>query len=913
MSNKYPNLIRWADWLDNIYPGQEGNNDESESVQFLLHFCSDEDAHIAMMCEPFFKSLDEIAEANNVTVEEIASTLEEMSMKGLIMCSSLSGVLKYRRWPWLPGILEFVVLDKEIDPELLKYASDFYEERIRLTDMTAMPFEKRAHGGLRTIPIMESVAAKSTIMPFEELKPFIDKATKFSVANCACRTATRALGMGCEHTHIDTCIQLDDYADYGIRTQRAREISKEEVYEILRKMEKAGHVHQVFNTQGHDTTCFICNCCGCGCASLRTANMLNLQMNMASNFVAKVDPEKCVACGACVESCNANALTLGTNFCEAECETKNLPDYMDTNWTEEFWDMDYLKRKMVNKSGSAPCKAACPAHISIQGYIRKAAEGKYDEALKVIKRDNPFPAVCGRICPHDCENECTRARVDEAMAIDDIKKFIADKELEEGNLYVPEKKDSYEEKVAVIGAGPAGMTAAYYLAVEGYPVTVFEKNAAPGGMLKFGIPSFRLKKDVIDAEIEVLRRLGVEFKCGVDVGRDVTIEQLREQGYKAFYVAIGAQASRKLGIEGEELIGVQGGINFLRGVNEGVISSVEGDTVVIGGGNVAVDVARAVMRLGNRNVKMVCLEKDEEMPTVPDEKDEALAEGVEICNSWGPKRIIGENGRVTGVEFMRCVSVFDETGRFSPVYDENDTVIMPCSNVFTAIGQSIVWGDLLSGTKAKVEDFRVVNVAEISYQTAEEDIFAGGDCAMGPGFTIDAIATGRSGAISVHRYVQGKNLLIRREREYKPFDKELGDYSGFDKQPRQRPHHAAASKALETMDDTRATFTEEQLKKEAARCMGCGVTVVDERKCLGCGVCTTKCEFDAVKLYKVHDAVPPTSPDAWAAALGANIAERTKRIAANSPKTDEQDCSDSGTASMMFKKHESEKQDNANA
>ena len=210
MSNKYPNLIRWADWLDNIYPGQEGNNDESESVQFLLHFCSDEDARIAMMCEPFFKSLDEIAEANNVTVEEIASTLEEMSMKGLIMCSSLSGVLKYRRWPWLPGILEFVVLDKEIDPELLKYASDFYEERIRLTDMTAMPFEKRAHGGLRTIPIMESVAAKSTIMPFEELKPFIDKATKFSVANCACRTATRALGMGCEHTHIDTCIQLDE-------------------------------------------------------------------------------------------------------------------------------------------------------------------------------------------------------------------------------------------------------------------------------------------------------------------------------------------------------------------------------------------------------------------------------------------------------------------------------------------------------------------------------------------------------------------------------------------------------------------------------------------------------------------------------------------------------------------------------
>lgn len=251
--------------------------------------------------------------------------------------------------------------------------------------------------------------------------------------------------MGCEHTHIDTCIQLDDYADYGIRTQRAREISKEEVYEILRKMEKAGHVHQVFNTQGHDTTCFICNCCGCGCASLRTANMLNLQMNMASNFVAKVDPESAWPAARCVESCNANALTLGTNFCEAECETKNLPDYMDTNWTEEFWDMDYLKRKMVNKSGSAPARPPAP-----RTYLSRAISARPQRANTTRRsrssRGTILPAVCGRICPHDCENECTRARVDEAMAIDDIKKFIADKELEEGNLYVPEKKTATRKR-----------------------------------------------------------------------------------------------------------------------------------------------------------------------------------------------------------------------------------------------------------------------------------------------------------------------------------------------------------------------------------------------------------------------------------------------------------------------------------
>ena len=906
MMSKFDNLIKWADWLDDIAPGQPGNTEDSESVDFLKHFVTEEDARVAMMLEPYFKPLAQIAEEHGVKAEDIEPILESLCMKGFIMSSAMSGTMMYRRWPWLPGILEFVVLAKDIDPELLHFASEFYEKRIRLVDMNGLPFMQPAHGGLRTIPIMEAVDAKTEILSFEQVKPFLDAATKFSIANCACRVSMRAIGMGCEHTHIDTCIQLDDYADFAIRTRRGREITREEAIERMKELEKQGHVHQIFNTTGHSSTCFICNCCGCGCASIRTANMLNLQLNMGSNFVAKVDGEKCVACGACVEKCNSNALSLGTSFCEGISETKDLPDYMETNWTEEYWDKDYLVRKMVNKTGTAPCKVACPAHISIQGYIKKAAEGNYVDALKVIKRDNPFPAVCGRICPHDCENECTRARVDEAMAIDDIKKFIADKELDEATRFIPEKKADYSHmKVAIIGAGPAGMTAAYYLAVEGYTVTVFERNAAPGGMLRFGIPSFRLEKDVIEAEIDILRQLGVEFRCGVDVGKDVTIQQLREEGYKAFYVAIGAQGVRKLNVEGENLIGVIGGIDFLRGVNEGKLDKISGDTVVIGGGNVAVDVARAAMRLGNKKVKMVCLEKDEEMPTVPDEKDEAIAEGIEILNSWGPKRILGENGVVTGVEFMRCVSVFDENGNFAPKYDENETMVVPCTNVYTAIGQAICWGDLMKGTAAEIAEGKVMPNAEISYQTAEPDIFVGGDCATGPKFTIDAIATGKSGAISVHRYVQGKNLLIRREREYKPFDKDAGDYSGFDKLPRQRPHHAAPSKALETMSDTRATFTEEQLKKEAQRCMGCGVTIVDERKCMGCGVCTVQCEFDAIKLVRARNAVPPTSTEEWAAALGANIQERLGRIAAKAA-AGQDDCSNAGTAGMIAKRYEEE-------
>ncbi len=873
-------IIKFADWLDDIKPGQPGNTENSPSVQFLSMFMTDEEAVYALMTEPYFQTAAEMAEKYNVPAEDIIHVLDKLGMDGIIMSSSLSGEIKYRRWPWIPGILEYVVLDKNLPPDKLAFVAKFFETYNHKKDITLYPNMTPGKGGLRTIPILESVEAKSQILPYETVKHFMDKASKFSVANCACRTTARILGRGCEHTHIDTCIQLNDYADFAIRTNRAREITYDEACEILKKMEKAGHVHQVFNTQGPDTTCFICNCCGCSCTSLRSVNLMNLQEMNRSNFRAEVDPEKCVGCGVCVESCNTNALSLGSVFCKDIKVSKDLPDVMDTNWTEEFWDKEFLKRKMVHEVGTAPCKTACPAHISVQGYIRKAAQGKYDEALKVIKRENPFPAVCGRICPHDCENECTRARVDEAMAIDDIKKFIADKELNEKDRFVPTVDEHYTEKVAVIGSGPAGLTAAYYCAAQGYPVTVFERRDGVGGMLRFGIPSFRLEKDVIDAEIDVLRKLGVEFRTGVDVGRDITIQQLREEGYKAFYLAIGAQKSRKLNVEGEDLNGVRSGIEFLQDVNYGRLSAVEGDTIVIGGGNVAIDVARAALRLGNRNVKMFCLEKDEEMPTVPDEKDEAIAENVQINNCWGPKRILGENGKVTGVEFKKCVSVFAEDGSFAPIYDENETVTVPCSNVFVAIGQAMDWGKLLDGTAAQLGAGNVVKVESITYQTGESDIFAGGDCATGPKFTIDAIATGKSGAISIHRFLRGNHLSLRREREYKAFDKDIGDYSGYDKMPRQRPHHAAASKAVETMSDTRATFTEEQLRKEAERCLGCGISIVDPKKCLGCGVCANRCEFDAIKVRKVYEDAPASGPQEFVMNLMGNARTRMQNIMA---------------------------------
>ena len=579
--------------------------------------------------------------------------------------------------------------------------------------------------------------------------------------------------------------------------------------------------------------------------------------------MAESDPEKCVACGKCVETCPAGAVRLGQKLCTKEGPIQyphhELPD--DTKWGEDHWNKNYRNENgciQTWPTGTAPCKAACPAHIAIQGYIKMAGDGRYADALKLIKKDNPFPAVCGSICRKYCEDACTRGTVDEPLAIDEIKKFIAEQDMKAEHRYVPPMNscthEKLDQKIAIIGGGPAGMSCAYFLAIEGYSPVVFEKEAVPGGMLVNGIPSFRIGKDVVKSEIDVLREMGVEFKCGVEVGKDITIQQLREEGYQAFYVAVGLQQAAKLNIAGEDLKGVKSGLDFLREVNAGKLKKLTGDVVVIGGGNAAIDVARAALRLTKGSVNMYCLEKDEEMPTVPDEKNAGIADGVVINNSWAPKAILGEGGKVTGIELMRCVSVRDASGKFAPVYDENETITVPCSNVLVAIGQRSVYGDVLAGTAAETADGRLIAHDAVTFQSNEPDIFVGGDCATGPKYTIDAIATGREGAVSIHRFVnKGQTLTIHRNtREFKELNK---DDIVLPTEKIKKPARAAVaidSKKVRTMQDDRVTFTEEQIRSEASRCLSCGRSVVDPNKCIGCGICTTKCEFDAIHLKRVR-------------------------------------------------------------
>ncbi len=831
---------------------------EYPEYKILEPVITEEMAEVAL-CLEFRKpqSASEVAPLCGKSVEETEKILWSLAMAGATIVNEVNGVNKYWLELWVPGHMEMLVNNRENVKKFPEIARAFDAYGKRRAPLAAGNFPVGT-GPMRVIPIEKSIDGESRRASYEEVSKYLNESRLYSVSDCSCRTSREVMGEGCGHLKEDMCIQLGDAAEFYIKTGRGRQITKEEAYEIIRKAEMNGLMHQIPNVEGPGHTHAICNCCGCGCFALRNANYWLNPDFIRSNYVSEVDKDKCVACGECVEACPTNALKLGQKICTKtplpKEKKRELP--YDTEWGPDKFNPDYrINRKVVVDTGSSPCKAECPAHIGIQGYIKLAAQGKYKDALELIKKENPFPAVCGRVCPRYCEDACTRGDIDDPIAIDDIKKFIAEQDLKTEHRFVPELKHQYGKKIAVVGAGPAGLSCAYYLAVDGYKVTVFEKEKALGGMLTFGIPSFRLEKNVVNAEIDILKELGVEFKTGVEVGKDVTLKDLRGQGFKAFYLGIGAQAGRKIGIAGEDAAGVITGVDFLRKVSLNQNEKLEGATIVIGGGNVAIDVARSAVRVGSSKVDMFCLESRKEMPALEEEIDEALEEGISINNSWGPKRIIVENGRVTGVEFKKCVSVFDENKRFSPKYDENDTKIINANNVLISVGQGIEWGNLIADSKIELNPNKTIKADPATYQTAEPDVFAGGDALSGPKFAIDAIAMGKEGAISIHRFVQpGQSLVLgRTKRAYRALDKENLDLEGYDRIPREKVCHADGNTCKESFKDLRGTFTEEQVRKETERCLSCGATVVDEFLCVGCGVCVTKCKFDAIKLVRKYD------------------------------------------------------------
>ncbi len=795
-------------------------------------------------------SAEDLAKKTRKSLDFVQTQCDKLVKAGVIRTRVRSGVLCYYYPIWVPGIMEGILSNREqcdAHPEL----GACFEEYTRIRVGMLAPMLGNGVNFMRVMPVMSAIENDTHKASYDEISTLIEKAWAISVGPCSCRRSRRLMGEGCGHLEEDMCLYLNDNAISFSKNGEHRLITKEEAYEILRRAEDNGLVHEVNQALGFDDVTAICNCCGCSCYALRIAELFRSPNGVSSNFIARVDKDKCVACGQCVENCQTNAVRLGQKHCltdshisDAYASDKEIP------WDKKSYNIDYrTTRTDTMPSGTAPCKAECPAHVPVQGYIKLAAQGRYTEALELIKKENPFPAVCGRICNKACEDACTRGSVDAPIAIDDIKKFIAGKDLEAEHRFVPKMVNQtgkpYEEKIAVIGSGPAGLTCAYYLALKGYPVTVFEKEKELGGMLTLGIPSFRLEKDVIRAEIDILRDLGVQFKTGVAVGTDITLDALRAEGFKAFYLAVGASRGAKLRCPGEELPGVMTGIDFLRAVNLGEAPAIGTSVAVIGGGNVAIDVARAAVRLG-AEVTVVYRRDRDSMPAADDEIAEAAEEGVSFRFLAFPAEILGDGKAETlRIELMELRGGKPAgTG----VYET-----MNVSAVISAVGQEIELNGISVDTGAK----GTVTVSLPSFQTSETDVFAGGDVVTGPKFAIDAIAAGKEGAISIHRYVHpGQSQVIGRDhRDYKAMNPATAGVAidGFDTAPRQKASGGSAKDAEKTFRDLRGTLTEEQLKTETRRCLDCGTAVVDESLCVGCGICTTKCKFDAIRLEKVTD------------------------------------------------------------
>jgi len=846
--------------------GVKGNDPEYWGLADLI---SDEMADVALKMgvrKP--KTIGQLMKLTKLEREPLQKLLDDMAWVGLIEYNweNLDGKnpnheKRYVLPQFVPGSAEFFNMRRSQMDEHPQVAA-FFER------MTFLPLEKitpmvppgGAGIGMHVIPVEKAIETENEAVGLEKISYWLHKYEgKYAKSMCSCRASRQYLNEGCGDDPESWCIAVGDMATYIVETGRGEYITYDEAMAIFKKAEDNGFVHQITNIDGEQKIFGICNCNVNVCNALRTSQLFNTPNMSRSAYVARVETDQCVACGRCVEYCPAGAVKLGQKLCTkdgpVEYPRQELPDAV--KWGPEKWAVDYRDKNRVNcyDTGTAPCKTACPAHIAVQGYLKLAAQGKYREALQLIKRENPFPAVCGRICNRRCEDACTRGTVDQAVAIDEVKRFIAQQDLDAATRFVPEKvipkvDGAFDQQIAIIGGGPAGLSCAYYLAEKGYRPTVFEKERRLGGMLENGLPSFRLEKDVVQAEIDVLREMGVQFRCGVEVGKDVTIAQLREQGYQGFYVAVGLQSGGRLNIPGDDAQGVTAGIDFMRRVNGGQETKLEGRVVVIGGGNIAADVARTAVRCGAESVDLYCLESYDDMPMGPEDRGECERDGITIHAGWGQTEIVTENGHAAGIRLRKCLRVKNDQGRFAPEFDDNDTCQAQCAAVLYCIGQKVDWRQLLTGTAVTFNPNGTAQVDPVTYQTAEPGIFAGGDAVTGQKFAIDAIAAGKEGAISLHRFVQKATLTIgRNRRQFVELDKENALIPvGFDNTPRQQIGYNAALRR--TFRDERIAFTAQQVQKETARCLSCGASVVDPNKCIGCGVCTTKCAFDAIHLHR---------------------------------------------------------------
>ena len=472
------------------------------------------------------------------------------------------------------------------------------------------------------------------------------------------------------------------------------------------------------------------------------------------------------------------------------------------------------------------CQHACPAGIDVPNYVAAIAADKYEKAVEIIRERNPFPAVCGRICIHPCELKCRRGELDEPVAIRSLKRFASDWYFDHiGNPKEPFPVTE-NQRIALVGAGPAGLTCAYFLAEMGYGVTVFETQTVAGGMLGITVPEFRLPRKVIQKEVEYIESCGVKIRYNSPIDARHTVNDLMKEGYSAVFIAAGAQASKRIGVPGEEeeLEGLYYGLNFLRDLKTGKEIRLKGRVVVVGGGNVAIDVARTAARIGSRDIQLFCLEARDQMPAWEKETGEAIDEGIVINPSWGPKQIMHQSGRIIGIEFSRCVSVFDEEGRFNPTLDEDKTQIVEAEVVIVSIGQAPDISFLSKDSQLERALWGSLVVDENSLATNIPGVFAGGDFTTGPTYVIRAIASGRRAALAIDKYLKGEKGRVEIVDEKTAMKEDIGlalDEEIEEERPRIKIQLEKPEERIRDFREVEKGFSKEEAHREAMRCLRC--------------------------------------------------------------------------------------------
>jgi len=535
--------------------------------------------------------------------------------------------------------------------------------------------------------------------------------------------------------------------------------------------------------------------------------------------IERIDPDLCNGCRLCIDACPMDVISLDTIVEDRE----------------EF----------------PACRLSCPAGVDIRSYIYLLRNGMIEKAIDVIRESLPLPAVTGRVCPHPCESKCTYSEVDQAVNINALERFVADYWLKEKARPVHK---IYAAKTAIIGSGPAGLACAYFLVKRGYPVTVFEAMPLLGGMLRLAIPEFRLPKDVLDSQINYIRDMGVEFKTGVRIGKDIPFEKLIKE-YDATFISTGSQLSRKVQFEGSEIDGVLGGLDFLRDMNLKGKVAVTGRVVVIGGGNVAIDAALSALRLGAEDVQLACLESRDEMPAYEEEIAQATDEGVVINVSWGPKKILGSYGKVTGIELVRCTRAFDEGGNFNPLYDEKETKIIEADMIILAVGQ--IPDTSFVPNNIKTNQDNTIQVDPVTLETSLSGVFAGGDVTIpGGSSVVEAIGTGKQAAISIERYLKYEDLkagrYLKPKRVIKP------PKEGIARMPRQSAPILPFNQRSRNFKEVKMGINADAMALEAQRCMTCGsraiITYPDD--CQLCLFCERDCPQKAIYVSPERKVLP---------------------------------------------------------